>query len=280
MVVVDNLDPSYSLEQKRENLSRAQRKGDFQFEERDLRTGVEDLLPVDRIIHLATYFQKSSSPEEAFLCHDINVNASLLLYEAARKTKTPRVLLGSSSEVYGRHPKTPFPDDAGLLTPVSLTGATKLAAENYLRVYSDLHGIEGTILRIFNPYGPGGGLIHQWAKSIMVEEEIDLPGKGEHEREYTFIDDLLSGIEGALDHSDPFTFYNIGGGAGASDKVVISMLENGLGKKSQIRYRKQWKTEVEKVWGGTEKARINLGYEPRVSLEEGIRQVVSAQQSE
>ncbi|SVC74265.1 uncharacterized protein METZ01_LOCUS327119, partial [marine metagenome] len=97
VVVVDNLDPSYSLEQKRENLSRAQRKGAFQFEERDLRTGVEDLLPVDRIIHLATYYEKVSSPEEAFLCHDINVNASLLLYEAARKTKTPRILLGSSS---------------------------------------------------------------------------------------------------------------------------------------------------------------------------------------
>ena len=242
------------------------------------RAGIEDLLPVDRIIHFATYYEKSSSPEEASLCHDINVNASLLLYEAARKTKTPRILLSSSSEVYGQHPKNPFPDDAGLLTPISVSGATKLAAENYLRVYSDLHGIEGTIIRHFYPYGPGGGLIHQWATSILAEEEISLPGNGDHQREYTFIEDLLSGIEGALDHSDPFTFYNIGGGVGASDKEVISILEKGLGKKSKTVYRDKRSSEVEKVCGLTEKARVNLGYEPRVLLEEGIGQVVSALQ--
>ena len=278
MVVVDNLDDTYPPDQKRANLYRAQQKGDFRFEERDLRAGVEDLLPVDRIIHLATYYEKSTSPKEAFLCHDINVNASLLLYEAARKTKTPRIILGSSSEVYGEHPRNPFPDDAGLLTPVSFLGATKLAAENYLRVYSDLHGIEGTILRFFSPYGPGEGMIHQWAKSILVGEEIELPGHGEHQREYTFIDDLLAGIEGALDHSDPFTFYNVGGGSGASDKVLISMLEKGLGKKSKTVYRDKRNSEVERVWGSTEKARVNLGYEPRVPLEDGIGQVVSALQ--
>ncbi len=278
--MVDNLDPAYSPDQKKANLSRAAKKGSFQFEERDLRQGVEDLLPADRIIHLAACHGEPSGSDQAFHFHDVNVNASLSLFETARKTGTPRILMGSSSEVYGNHPTNPFPDDAGLLTPVSFHGATKLAAENYLRVYSELHGLEGTILRFFSPYGPGGGRIDAWVRQIESEEEIELPGEGHHQREYTFVDDVLSGMEASLDHAEPFSFYNLGSGSVISDKTLVSLMEKATGKKSNIRFRAPYSHEVEFVSGAIGKVQTNLGYEPRVSLEEGIRQVISGRGSE
>ena len=282
VVVVDDLNDFYDPALKKKNLSDVRKTGDFRFVERDLRKGVEDLLPVDRIIHLAARPGVRPSIHQAELYHDVNVNASLSLFEAARKTGTPRIIFASSSTVYGNHPVIPFPEDASPLKPISPYGATKVAGENYLRVYSELHGIQATILRFFNAYGPRQRpdmAVSIFADRIRTGQEITLFGDGSIERDYTYIEDILQGIEGALDHPENFAVYNLGESRTIPISHLIELLEENLGKKATIEYQPGHPADVKKMCASIDRARRNLGYDPQVPIEEGIRRFVSSLKS-
>ncbi len=279
VIVVDDLNDFYSPDKKKGNLSEAKKRGGFEFVERDLRKGVEDLLPVDRIIHLAARPGVRPSIRQASLYHDVNVNATLRLFEAARKSKTPRILFASSSTVYGNHPEIPFPEDASPLKPVSPYGATKVTGENYLRVYSNLHGIQATVLRFFNAYGPRQRpdmAVSIFTEMIRTGREITLFGDGSIHRDYTYIEDILQGIGGALDHPEDFGVYNLGESRTVSMSYLIQLLEEKIGKKAKIDYQPEHPADVKKMCASIDRARRNLGYNPQVPIEEGIQKYIAS----
>ena len=276
-MVVDDLNDFYNPERKKQNLKEARKTGEFRFVERDLRKGVEDLLPVDRIIHLAARPGVRPSIHQAELYHDVNVNGTLALLEAARKTGTPRIIFGSSSTVYGNYPEIPFPEDAAPMKPVSPYGVTKMVGEQYIRVYSELFGMQSTILRFFNAYGPRQRpdmAVAIFADKIRNDQEITLFGDGSIHRDYTYIEDILQGIEAVLDHPEDHAIYNLGESRTVPISYLIELLEKNIGRKARINYQPEHPADVKKMCASIDRARKNLGYSPRVSIEEGVRKFV------
>lgn len=278
VTVVDELNDSYDPALKRANLDAARQAGRFEFVERDIRKGLEDLLPCDLVVHLAARAGVRPSIADPMLYHEVNVDGTLLLLEAMKKKGVKRIVFASSSSVYGNSPDVPFREDDGTIQPISPYGSTKLIGEHYLRVYAQLYGLRATALRFFTVYGPRQRpdmAIRMFAEKIRRGEQIPVFGDGSTERDYTYIDDILQGILGAMARDDAFEAYNLGESRTTTLSRLIQILEEALGKKARTRRLPEQPGDVKRTFASVDKARANLGYAPAVPIEEGVRRFVA-----
>lgn len=274
--VVDDFNDYYDPALKRRNLQGKK----IELVEADIRdlARVEPLVArkPDVLVHLAARAGVRPSVEDPVLYSDVNVRGTLGLLELCRRHGVRRFVFASSSSVYGNAP-VPFRESQRSLEPISPYGATKLAGEHYGRVYNRLFGIQFTGLRFFTAYGPRQRpdmAIHKFARLLDRGEEMPVFGDGSTRRDYTYIDDILDGVVRAIDRPKPYEVYNLGESRTVELRELLALLESALGKKAKIARRPEQPGDVKETCADISKARSELGYDPKVSIEEGIRRFV------
>jgi UDP-glucuronate 4-epimerase len=274
VTVLDDFNDYYDPALKRRNLP----KSGFRLVERDLRDAaplVAELKP-DVLIHLAARAGVRPSLRDPALYESVNVAGTLGLLEACRRSGVGRVLFASSSSVYGDG-KVPSSEADEDLRPVSPYGVTKLLGEHYCRIYSQLHGLKITCLRFFTVYGPRQRpdmAIHAFTAAIAAGREIAMFGDGSTERDYTYVDDIQQGILGALDHPEPFAVYNLGESRTTTLKRLIELIGERVGKKPIVKALPEQPGDVKRTFASIDRAKKNLGYDPKTPVEEGLARFV------
>ncbi|HEX6279494.1 MAG TPA: NAD-dependent epimerase/dehydratase family protein, partial [Pyrinomonadaceae bacterium] len=204
--IVDDLNDFYSPEIKLANLEAIKEKGDVKFHEADIRSP-EALKPVfeetdfDVIVHLAARAGVRPSLREPKLYAETNINGTINLLEFARDHEIKQFVFGSSSSVYGENEKLPFAEDDPIFHPISPYAATKAAGELICHTYSHLFDIRTVCLRFFTVYGARQRpdlAIHKFSKRIRDGNPISMFGDGSTRRDYTYIDDIISGVRAAI----------------------------------------------------------------------------------
>ena len=227
-----------------------------------------------RVIHLAARAGVRPSLEEPLLYETTNVVGTLLLLEACRRHGARKLVFGSSSSVYGVNAKVPFAEDDPIALTISPYAATKAAGELHCHAYSHLYGLNITCLRFFTVYGPRQRpdlAIHKFAKLITADTPLPFYGDGSTERDYTFVDDIVAGVLGALAYdATPFEILNLGNSRTVSLAGLVAALERALGRAAVLDRQPLQPGDVPRTFADTAKARRLLGYAPDTPLEVGL----------
>ncbi len=232
----------------------------------------------DVIIHIAARAGVRPSVQDPQLYIDTNITGTHNLLEAARKAGVGRFLFASSSSVYGLAKTTPFSEDLALPQTLSPYAATKLAGEHLCGNYAHLFGLRTVCLRFFTVYGPGQRpdlAIHKFTDAIHHGRPIPQYGDGSTRRDYTYIDDIVQGVMGALRYEGPaFDIFNLGENQTISLSELIAQIETTLGRKAQIEYLPEQPGDMPLTSADISKARALLGYNPTTKIAEGIPKFV------
>jgi len=239
-----------------------------------VRAALQSFRP-DAIIHLAARAGVRPSIEDPRLYLDVNLTGTLNLLDEAVAAGTRRIVFSSSSSVYGNNSKVPFAESDPLESIISPYAVTKLAGEQLCRIHAQLHGLAITALRFFTVYGPRQRpdlAISKFVRHVSTGQPIDLYGDGGTSRDYTYVDDIVSGVLAALDRLQPgFRVYNLGGEHPVTLAELVTLVERVVGKPAVIRRLPAQPGDVNRTAADISLARAELGYSPRMSLEDGIR---------
>ncbi len=236
---------------------------------------------IDLIIHLAALAGVRPSIERPLEYEEVNIKGTMNLWELCKEFQIKKFINASSSSVYGNNEKTPFSEEDYVENPISPYAATKRCTEVLGHVYHHLYGIDMTHLRFFTVYGPRQRpdlAIHKFTKLISENKEIPFYGDGSTARDYTFIDDIISGLMGAVSylesHQKVYEVINLGENEVINLNEMVSTIENALGKKAQKKMLAMQPGDVEKTNANIQKAKTLLGYQPRTSFQNGIKKFV------
>ena len=289
VAAVDSFDPFYPAEIKRRNLAALRGSERFRLVEGDIRDGeaVEAALSAagfdraDVLVHLAASTGVRPSIDSPLLYSQVNVDGTVAMLELARRAGIRRFVFGSSSSVYGNNPKVPFAETDAVDHPISPYAATKRAGELLCHSYHHLHGMAVVCLRFFTVYGPRQRpdlAIHKFARLISRGEPIPFYGDGTTERDYTYVDDILQGIAGAIEytgaHPDAFEIVNLGESQTVSLRRLVDLLAESLGVAPRVERLPLQPGDVDRTFADIRKARELLGYSPRTRVEDGIPRFV------
>jgi UDP-glucuronate 4-epimerase len=282
VIGVDNFDPFYDVALKRVNLREALTRQHFEMIELDCAdaSAVARRLEHSRfdvLVHLAAKAGVRPSLEDPLGYTRANVLATTTMLELARQRGVHRFVFGSSSSVYGDSAPVPFTEDDPAAHPISPYAATKRAGELAGHVYHHVHGMGVLCLRLFTVYGPRQRpdlAIRKFATLMLEGREITLFGDGSTERDYTWIDDIVTGVIAAIDrtgeHPGEFEVINLGGSRTTSLARLVDLISAALGVTPQVNRLPLQPGDVERTHANVEKAARLLGYVPRTSIEEGI----------
>ncbi len=285
VVLVDCFDSFYDPAVKRRNVRELAPAGRLRVVEADIQdaAGLEAGVRAaggqgaDAVVHLAARAGVRPSIDDPLLYSRVNLDGTVATLEMARRLGIGRFVFGSSSSVYGNSPKVPFSEDDPVDRPISPYAATKRGGELLCHTYAHLYGLSVVCLRFFTVYGPRQRpdlAIHKFARLMAGGQAIPLFGAGDTRRDYTYVDDILQGIEGALAytvrHPGGFQIVNLG----ESDTVPLSrlvrLLGEALGVQPRIEHLPAQPGDVDQTFADISRARALLGYEPRVRIDEGI----------
>ena len=285
VAVLDNLNDFYNPELKRANLAEIGRAGAFDFVLGDIceRAAVHDLfawLRPEAVVHLAARAGVRPSVENPELYYQTNVSGMENVLAACRDFKTPKVVFASSSSVYGTRSGIPFREDAVSLSPASPYAATKLAGEAMLHSFVNCYRLQAVALRFFTVYGPRQRpdlAISKFVRLIGNDEPIQLFGDGSSARDYTWIDDILSGILAAMAYEPPsgYDVFNIGNSRPISLDAMVDLIEEAMGKRANRLYTENAVGDMTVTCADVVKAESLLGYRPITAIAEGIRRFVA-----
>ena len=283
VTVVDDLNDFYSPDVKRANLASLRAVGDFQFVEADIRCP-ESLQPIfdenefGVIVHLAARAGVRPSLREPKLYVETNINGTMNLLELARDHGVGQFVFGSSSSVYGTNEKMPFSEDDRIHQPISPYAATKAAGELLCHTYSHLFDIRTVCLRFFTVYGARQRpdlAIHKFSRLITEGKPIQVFGDGSTRRDYTYVDDIISGVRAAIDYKDSMhEIFNLGESETTELTRLIELLEESLGQKAVIDRQPMQPGDVPITFADISKAKKLLGYVPETKIEDGIPKFV------
>jgi UDP-glucuronate 4-epimerase len=289
LAIVDNLDDFYSSSLKRSNLRSIQQRGPVEFYETDicdwtaLRSVVDKFRP-EIVIHLAACAGVRPSIQDPRLYERVNIGGTFNLLELCREFHVTRFLFGSSSSVYGATNRAPFVEDEVEMRPLSPYAATKLAGEMVAYTYANLFGLEVVCLRFFTVYGPRQRpdlAIHKFTALIEARRAIPIFGDGSSGRDYTYIDDIVSGILAAVtydydEHSRiRFDVFNLGNSKPIKLLELVESLEVATGQRALRDYKPVQPGDMILTWADLSKAARSLGYKPSVPFAEGLRRFVT-----
>lgn len=290
VLAIDSFDPFYDPAVKRRNLEAAQRSERFRLVEADIRdrAGMEagvraaGWTAADAVVHLAARAGVRPSIHEPALYADVNLAGTASVLELARGMGVRGFVFGSSSSVYGNAEKVPFAEDEVEDRPVSPYAATKRAGELLCHTYTHLYGLAVVCLRFFTVYGPRQRpdlAIHKFARLMLEGCPIPVYGDGGMERDFTYVDDILQGVEGAiayaLDHPGLFEVANLGESDTVSLARLVDLLSRALGIEPQIDRLPPQPGDVQRTYADISRARRLLGYAPTTRVEEGIPRFVA-----
>jgi UDP-glucose 4-epimerase len=231
---------------------------------------------VDVVFHLVSTTQPQSSNDDPSFDVESNLAATLRLLEQLRGTKTLLIFASSGGTVYGKPQHTPIPETHPT-EPTCSYGIVKLAIEKYLALYQLLYGLDYRVMRIANPYGPGQeanraqGVVGTFLSRVVHDEPIEVWGDGSVVRDYLYISDTVSSLLLAANYQGAERIFNIGSGGGQSVREIIAAVERVTGKKAQASYTAARKFDVPVSVLDIARARKELGWQPEIDLNEGLR---------
>ena len=279
--IIDDFNDYYDPRIKRANL--ASLGGAVRLHEGDIRNRdfVQSIVAsgrFDAITHLAARAGVRPSLKDPQLYIDTNITGTHHLLEAAHQHGIGRFLFASSSSVYGLAKKVPFTEDLALPQTLSPYAATKIAGEHLCGNYAHLYGMKVVCLRFFTVYGPGQRpdlAIHKFTDAIHRGQSIPQYGDGSTRRDYTYIDDIVQGVTGALRYEGPaFDIFNLGENQTTTLSELIVEIEKALGKKAIIERLPEQQGDMPLTAADITKARQLLGYNPQTQIRDGIPKFV------
>ncbi|MCB2410656.1 GDP-mannose 4,6-dehydratase [Hymenobacter lucidus] len=285
VVGLDNFDPFYPRAVKEANLAAFADHPNFTFHEADLRQGPAALPAVaaDVVVHLAAKAGVGPSVLEPAAYLESNVMGTAHLLEWMRQHGVRKLFFASSSSVYGNSPEKPFREDLNTLaTCISPYAASKLAGEELVHTYHHLYQLDALNARFFTVYGPRQRpdlAIHKFVRLLRAGQPIPVFGNGSTSRDYTFVADTVDGIARGvrylLSHSGVFETVNLGNNRPVPLLELIAALGRVVGVEPELSFQPLQAGDVDTTFADIRKAQSLLGYQPRTSLAEGLRQFVA-----
>jgi UDP-glucuronate 4-epimerase len=282
VIVLDNFDTFYDASVKRRNLEGCHGQPGFALVEGDIRDAelVNTLFTshaIGVVVHLAARAGVRPSIEQPVLYSDVNLTGTVVLLEACRRHNVGKFVFGSSSSVYGNGIKVPFSEKDDVDRPISPYAATKRAAEILCATYHALYRLNVFCLRFFTVYGPRQRpemAIHKFTR--FIDRGLPLPrfGDGSTSRDYTYISDIVGGVVRSVERVQGFEIINIGGSRATRLLDLIALIEARLGKKAVVEEKPPQPGDVTTTWADVAKAHRLLGYDPQVTIDEGLTRFV------
>jgi UDP-glucose 4-epimerase len=248
---------------------------------RDPTTAGHAVEDAELVLHHAAIASVQYSVEQPLDEQEVNVVGTLRLLEAARNAGVRRVVFAASAAAYGTDPTVPKREDMTAL-PISPYGLSKIAGEHYCRVWSHVYGLETICLRYFNIFGPRqdptspySGVISIFARMMLDGVAPTIHGDGEQSRDFTSVDNVVAANVAALvAPTAAGEVYNIGTGRGVTVNELVAALNETIGSDLQPQHGASRTGDVRASIADISRARRDLGYEPRVSFEQGLQQTV------
>lgn len=280
VIGVDNLNDYYDVKVKKYRLNSLKNYPEFKFYEVDIENleGLKEVFrknSFDCVINEAARAGVRYSMENPYVYFTTNVLGTLNLLELCKEYGVKKFVLASTSSLYAGQ-KMPFNEDLPVNTPISPYAASKKSAEVLCYTYHYLYGIDVSIVRYFTVYGPAGRpdmSVFRFIKWILEDKPLEVFGDGSQSRDFTYVDDIA---EGTILATRPlgYEIINLGNNRPHSLMEMIGLIERYTGKKARFEMRDFHKADMKATWADIGKAKSLLGWEPKVSLEEGIKRTV------
>jgi len=278
----DDFNDYYDPAVKWRNIDRALEHGGFVLYEADLCLAhrVREVFERERpevVVHLAARAGVRPSLKDPNLYHRVNVIGSQHVLDACREFAPSHLVFASSSSVYGGCTEVPFREDNPVHRPISPYAATKRMNELQAHVYSHVYGLNVTMLRFFTVYGPRQRpdmAIHKFTRLIDEGRPVPMYGDGTTKRDYTYIDDIIDGVLRCVDTPFQYEIFNLGEHDTTSLRELIDLIAKHVGKPARIDQQPLQPGDVTTTYADVDHARERLGYNPRFSMDEGIRRFV------
>jgi UDP-glucuronate 4-epimerase len=300
VVGLDNLNAYYDTELKAARLAILERSANFRFVKADLTDGavLQRLFAHEkfqRVVHLAAQAGVRYSLQNPHAYIQSNIAGFLEVIEGCRANSVEHLVYASTSSVYGANTCLPFSERQCVEHPLTLYAATKKANELMAHSYSALYGLPTTGLRFFTVYGPWGRpdmALFLFTKNILAGKPIDVYHEGQHQRDFTYVDDIVAGVAAALDHvaaadpawnplapdaaasSAPYRIYNIGNQCPVTLLQFIEVLEECLGRKAVKNLMPIQLGDVPDTSADVAALTRDVGYRPRIELKDGVKRFV------
>lgn len=284
VVGLDNLNDYYSPARKRRNVSEAaalaQRADQFEFVEGDIRDRALLARLFERhdfsaVVHLAAMAGVRASVDDPWLYYDVNLTGTLNLLDAVRAHGArANFVFASTSSVYGRTEALPFAENDSADMPLAPYPASKRAAEMLGHTYHHLHGVNFTALRFFTVYGPRGRpdmMAYKVLDSAFGGAKVPYYNGGQMHRDWTFVDDIVSGIVAAADRRLGYEIINLGRGEPVLLSDFVDSLRRLADKPPRLEPMPMSDADVRYTYARIDKARELLGYDPQTSVAEGVQ---------
>ena len=278
VVGIDNMNDYYDPALKEARLKELYLYDNFKFVKADIsdypsvETAFKDFEP-EKVVNLAAQAGVRYSLENPQAYIQSNVVGFMNILECCRHHQVKGLIYASSSSVYGGNEKSPFSVDDSVDKPISIYGASKKANELMAHTYSHLYGLHTTGLRYFTVYGPWGRpdmAMYIFTEKISKGEPIPVFNRGQMQRDFTFIDDIIQGTRASIDKNYACEIFNLGNNRCENLMDMIALIEKSLGKKTELNLMEIQLGDVKKTFADIEYSRDKLGYEPTTSITEGI----------
>ncbi len=284
IIGVDNFCDFYDPKIKETNLKKLLKSDNFKLYRIDIRDfqllkKVFSENKIDIVIHLAAMAGVRPSIENPQLYTEVNINGTVNILELCKINKINKLIFASSSSVYGNNKKVPFSEEDSVDNPISPYATTKKAGELLCHTYYSLYNISVACLRFFTVYGPRQRpdlAIHKFTKMIYANEEIPVFGDGSTMRDYTYISDIVDGINRSVAYimkkTNVFEIFNLGESQTISLSRMISTIEDVSGIKAIKNILPVQPGDVERTFADITKSKSILGYDPQTDFNTGINQ--------
>jgi nucleoside-diphosphate-sugar epimerase len=279
---LDELNDAYDPRLKHWRLERLKARGGLRFFQTDIRDRAalerlwDEAGPFDAVLNLAARAGVRQSLENPWIYFDTNTTGTLNLLEMCRQRGVNKLVLASTSSLYGSRNPVPYREDADTNHPLSPYAASKKAAEALCHSYHHLYGIDITVVRYFTVYGPAGRpdmSLFRFAQWIAEERPVIVFGDGMQSRDFTYVDDIARGTIAAL-RPLGYEVINLGSDRPMVLMDALKLIERLIGKQAKIEYQPFHKADILATWADITTARQKLGWEPAVSHEQGIGNLV------
>jgi UDP-glucuronate 4-epimerase len=288
VVGVDDLNPYYDVKLKEDRLRLLEEEDRFAFHRADLadRAWMQEFFANERfetVVNLAAQAGVRYSLSNPHAYVQANLVGFVNVLEGCRAAGVGHLLYASSSSVYGGNTKLPFAVSDNVDCPLSLYAATKKSNELMAHVYSHLFGLPTTGLRFFTVYGPWGRpdmAIFKFTRAILAGEPIDVYNHGDMRRDFTYVDDIVTGMLRLMDHvpsadaGPPYALYNIGNNRPVELLHVIRTLESQLGRKAEMNLLPMQPGDVPATYADVDDLIRDVGFRPDTAIEDGIAKFV------
>ncbi|MBT4516386.1 MAG: NAD-dependent epimerase/dehydratase family protein [Candidatus Komeilibacteria bacterium] len=283
IIGLDNLNDYYDVNLKKSRNKILKEFDNYKFYKGDLKDlnfvkKVLDENPsIDKICHLAAQAGVRYSLTHPHTYIQTNIVGFTNLIDEAKNHNIKDFIYASSSSVYGKNEKIPFSVEDNVDKPISLYAASKKANELIAHSYHHLYGMNCTGLRFFTVYGPYGRpdmALFLFTKAILENKPIKVFNHGKMKRDFTYIDDIVSGILASLYKSYPYEIFNLGNHKSIELNYFIELIEKNLGKKAQKQMMDIQPGDVENTFADIKSSQEKLNFDPQTSIEDGIKKFI------